>query len=294
MGRCYGTLGNWLPSFTDLGCSGNGEDYKQVSNAEKAWQIEAYPKLLSEVRSALGPTKVLSAAVPGLPRDMLAFTKDMFPEISASVDFLNIMTYDLMNRRDSITKHHTGIQLSLEAVNAYLDNGLPPSKANLGFAFYVKWFKTDAHGNCGQSAIGCKTVLMEDPSTGADLGKAGAFAWHDPIPSELSTSFAKALAGGEYDEIGGGHYFWDESQNIWWSWDTSYGIKSKIPRVVQEKDLGGVFAWGLGEDAPAWEHLKALTSGYRELLESKENIVLGESGGAYEPRLDSPRVREEL
>lgn len=34
--------------------SGNGEDYKQISRSEKAWEIEAYPLLLSEIRSALG------------------------------------------------------------------------------------------------------------------------------------------------------------------------------------------------------------------------------------------------
>ena len=56
--------------------SGNGEDYKQIPTSEKAWEIEAYPLLISEIRSALGSNKLISAAVPGLPRDMLAFTKD--------------------------------------------------------------------------------------------------------------------------------------------------------------------------------------------------------------------------
>ncbi|KAL2009863.1 hypothetical protein VTN00DRAFT_5670 [Thermoascus crustaceus] len=242
---------------------GNGEDYKQIPNAAKAWEIEAYPKLLSEIRSALGPDKLISAAVPGLPRDMIAFTEDTIPEIIPSVDFFNIMTYDLMNRRDNVTKHHTGIRLSLDAINRYLENGLPPEKANLGFAFYVKWFRTDPQGGCDRSPIGCKTVRMEDPSTGADLGHAGAFSWHDPVPSELSTSFEKALSEGKYDSEGGGHYFWDPEENIFWSWDTPEAIRRKFPAIMATKDLGGVFAWGLGEDAPGWTHLKALTAGMR-------------------------------
>lgn len=73
-------------------CSGNGEDYKQHPNSEKAWEIEAYPVLLSEIRSALGPKKLISAAVPGLARDMLAFTRSTIPAISASLDFYNVMT----------------------------------------------------------------------------------------------------------------------------------------------------------------------------------------------------------
>lgn len=243
--------------------SGNGEDYRQVTNAEKAWEVEAYPKLLSEIRSALGPDKLISAAVPGLPRDMIAFTKETIPKISASLDFFNVMTYDLMNRRDNVTKHHTGISLSTDAISAYLDNGVPPEKANLGFAFYVKWFKTK-HEGCNRNPIGCPTVLMEDPSTGADLGQAGAFAWSDSVPADLSSSFERALAGGLYDNNGGGHYFWDAGENIWWTWDTPQAIVRKFPAIMEKKKLGGVFAWGLGEDAGNWEHLKALTAGLRQ------------------------------
>jgi GH18 family chitinase len=212
--------------------------------------------LLAEIRAALGPEKIISAAVPGLRRDMLAFTKDTIPKISASLDFFNIMTYDMMNRRDTITKHHTGVELSLDGVNAYLENGVPPEKANLGFAFYVKWFKTDPNGGCSKNPVGCKTVLMEDPTTGSDLGKAGAFAWSDGIPPELSVSFRKAVANIEYDKVHGGHFYWDSEENIWWTWDTPSGISNKFPLIVEKKGLGGVFAWGLGEDSENWEVMR--------------------------------------
>ncbi|KAJ5046655.1 uncharacterized protein L3040_003889 [Drepanopeziza brunnea f. sp. 'multigermtubi'] len=242
---------------------GNGEDYKRIPNSDKEWEISAYPLLLSEIRAALGSSKVMSAAVPGLRRDMLAFTNVTVPLISQSVDFFNIMTYDLMNRRDVVTKHHTGVELSIDAINAYLDNGLAPENANLGFAFYVKWFKTDPQGNCGSSLPICKTVLMEDPETGADLGQAGGFSWIDTVPSEVESSFRKALKDGRYDAVHGGHYYWDEIENIWWSWDTPEAILKKFPSIVEEKKLGGVFAWGLGEDSKDWAHLEALTAGVK-------------------------------
>lgn len=44
---------------------GNGGDYKQVPNSEKTYQIDAFPKLLAETRSAIGKDKILSIAVPG-------------------------------------------------------------------------------------------------------------------------------------------------------------------------------------------------------------------------------------
>ncbi|CEL08198.1 hypothetical protein ASPCAL11349 [Aspergillus calidoustus] len=255
---------------------GNGEDYKRNPNSAKEWEIEAYPKLLSSIRTAIGPNKLISAAVPGLPRDMLAFTSDTIPAISASLDFFNVMTYDLMNRRDNVTKHHTGIQGSLTAVDAYIANGVEADKVNLGFAFYVKWVRTDPNsaGECAAHPVGCKTVLMEDPSTGGDLGHAGGFSWHDAVPEDLDPSFQRALDRGVYDEQGGGYYFWDKQENLFWTFDTVDAIQRKVPIVVAGKGLGGVFAWGLGEDAPAFEHLRALTAVYHDYgdtLQSKWN-----------------------
>lgn len=258
-------------------CRGNGEDYKTTPNSERDWEIDAYPKLLSDIRKALGPLKVISAAVPGLPRDMLAFTSSTLPSIMASVDFLNIMTYDLMNRRDNVTKHHTGIQNSLEAIDAYVSAGVPPSRANLGLAFYVKWFKTDpnAREECKERPVGCKAALMEDPTTGADLGKAGAFSWHDEVPRDVSKSFKYALERGIYDGEGGGHYCFDAEEDLFWSWDTEEAIKKKFPGVVEKRALGGVFAWGLGEDASTegishgFKHLKATSKEIRRLKMEK-------------------------
>ncbi|KAI0400109.1 glycoside hydrolase family 18 protein [Xylaria palmicola] len=250
---------------------GNGEDYKKIPNEEKAWEITTYPLLLAEIRRALGPSKLMSAAVPGIPRDMLAFTADTVPRIMDSLDFLNVMTYDLMNRRDNVTKHHTGVQLSLDAVNAYMARGVPAHAINLGFAFYAKYFRCEG-ASCVETPIGCPTGLMEDPETGADLGKTGGFSWHDQIPEDVRVSFEKALKGGHYDEQGGGYWYWDEDQALWWTFDTPDAITKKFPLIMEEKRLGGVFAWGLGEDAPDFAHLRALNAGVEHLAKMKDEL----------------------
>ncbi|TGJ85141.1 hypothetical protein E0Z10_g3666 [Xylaria hypoxylon] len=250
---------------------GNGEDYKKVPNEAKAWEITAYPLLLAEIRRALGPDKLMSAAVPGIPRDMLAFTSDTVPQIMESLDFLNVMTYDLMNRRDNATKHHTGVQLSLDSVNAYMANGAPADKINLGFAFYTKYFRAEGK-SCSENPIGCPTGLMEDPETGADLGKTGGFSWHDDVPEDVRGSFEKALREGRYDEQGGGYWYWDEDQALWWTFDTPEAIAKKFPLIVEEMKLGGVFAWGLGEDAPDFAHLKAFNTGVERLAKMKDEL----------------------
>jgi GH18 family chitinase len=228
-----------------------------VPNKAKEWEIGAYPLLLAELRRALGPKKIISAAVPGLPRDMMAFNRQTIPRIMSHIDFLNIMTYDMMNRRDNVTRHHTSVQDSLAAMDAYIAAGAAPKRLNLGFAFYVKWVKT-AHDACSVSPIGCPTLLLEDPRTGADMGRIGSFSWHDPIPTELGESFQRALDDGIYDDKSGGYYYWDEQEDIFWTFDTADAISRKFPLIVGNRRLGGVFAWGLGEDAPVYEHLKAL------------------------------------
>ncbi|MCJ1308588.1 helicase [Agyrium rufum] len=136
---------------------GNGEDYKQESQIDLAREIDAYPKLLAEIRAVFGSNMLMSAAVPGLRRDMMAFKKITVSLIMQSLDFLNVSTM------------------------------------NLGLAFYVKWFKTAPGAGADVNPLGLRTILMEDPVTEVDLGQAGAFSWHDQVPDEVQELFAKAL-----------------------------------------------------------------------------------------------------
>lgn len=202
---------------------------------------------------------------------MIAFTETTLPRIFESVDFLNVMTYDLMNRRDNYTRHHSDLQGSIDAIMTYSDPDGFLKDLNVGLGFYVKWFRTAADGPCDIApGIGCRTDLMEDPVTGADLGKTGAFSWHDEVPSELTESFARAMEHGVDDVHEGvldGHCYMDKRERIFWSWDTPHSIVKKLEEISdffagyeQKKrdDIGGVFAWGLGEDAPHFEHLKAV------------------------------------
>ncbi|RYC79686.1 hypothetical protein BFJ63_vAg17429, partial [Fusarium oxysporum f. sp. narcissi] len=68
---------------------GNGQDYKQVPNCKKRNEIKAFPLLLKEIKKYIR-TKELSIAVPGLERDMIAYTSAETPRINESVDFINV------------------------------------------------------------------------------------------------------------------------------------------------------------------------------------------------------------
>ncbi|KAH6982729.1 glycoside hydrolase superfamily [Ilyonectria destructans] len=241
---------------------GNRDDYKEIPNSEREWEIEAFVSLIEELRAALSPGKLLSIAVPGKEIDLMSFTSSTVPRIVKQADFLNIMTYDLMNRRDTVTKHHSGVTDSRDAIQRYISRGAPPHQVNLGFGYYVKWFMTQ---QCNvDDPRGCPTQPLEDPETGADMGKTGAFSWHDKTPEELVESFARAESEGNYDDDGS-YSYWDDQEWRWWSFDTVESIRHKMEDLVPQLNVGGVFAWGLGEDAPRFEHLGATIEGIRKL-----------------------------
>lgn len=97
------------------------------------------------------------------------------------------MTYDLMNRRDNVTLHHTSVAGSAKVVEDYLALGAPASKINLGFAFYAKYFATA--GDCTASgALNCPIEVAEDPITGADTGTSGAMTFEKANMQALNAS----------------------------------------------------------------------------------------------------------
>lgn len=101
------------------------------------------------------------------------------------------MTYDLMNRRDNITSHQTGIAASIATIDKYISLGLDPAKMNLGFALYAKYFATD-DPLCATQPIGCKTAVLENPIDGSDTGLSAALTFEAanylPVPAKLTAS----------------------------------------------------------------------------------------------------------
>ncbi|KAK7751464.1 hypothetical protein SLS62_006549 [Diatrype stigma] len=230
---------------------GNGDDYKQNPNSGKVDEITNYALLLQEIKTAIGD-KELSIAVPGKEIDMIAFTTEQVPTINGIVDYVNVMSYDIMNRRDNQTNHHTSVKESLNTVDKYLDLGFDAGKLTLGFAFYAKYFQTQ--GQCDQP-IGCPTVELED-ANGADTLKSGAVTFLDGSP---------ILALGQADETEGGQWYWDAETSNFWTWDTPEFIAQKFDQIVKPRGLAGVMGWSLGEDSSDFTYIKALQDGIATL-----------------------------
>ncbi|KAK8049266.1 glycosyl hydrolase family 18 [Apiospora phragmitis] len=296
---------------------GNGVDYKQIPNSKK------------EIKNAIKP-RALSIAVPGKAQDMIAYTPEHAPAIFAAVDMVNVMAYDLMNRRDNATAHHTAVHGSLAAVDAYLALGCPAAKLNLGLAFYAKYFQTAKGVDCSGGPIGCPILPAENATDGSDLGTSGAITFEaanvssPPPPTNLITSkdqscgtgtaftcqgladagccsqygfcgstpahcgagcqagfgtcegpqigasFVSALKESKTDEVLGGQWWWDASNELFWTLDTVPLMQRKFKEIVAARGLGGIFAWSLGEDSYDWSHLKAMREGVEGLSKASK------------------------
>ena len=94
----------------------------------------------------------------------------------------------------------------------------------------------------------------------------------------ITDSWRKAQKDGKTDEKGGGQYYFDSENNLFWTWDTPEMIARKFKEIVAEKKLGGVMAWSLGEDTYKFEHLEAMQKG----IKSQSNS----------PKVEEPPVAE--
>jgi chitinase len=168
---------------------GNGEDYRRIPNSKKVSEIQTFPLLLAAIKDAIGD-KELSIAVPGLERDMIAYIPEKVRKMNKSVDFVNVMSYDLMNRRDNYTTHHTSLKGTLKSVNTYIARGFDAKKIVAGVPFYAKWFTTKKGYTC-TNPIGCPTELLE-AADGTDTGLSGAVTFEkgnfEAAPTNLTTS----------------------------------------------------------------------------------------------------------
>lgn len=171
------------------------------------------------------------------------------------------MTYDLMNRRDNVTNHHTSVDGSAKAVDLYIERGMTPSKMILGFAFYAKWFTTKEGDDCPE-ATGCPTAELEAPD-GTDTGLSGAVTFEES--NYNNADFLQALKYSQTDEKLGGEWYWDSAKGVYWTWDTPELIARKFDEIIKAKKLGGAMAWSLAQDSHDWSHFKALSEGIKSL-----------------------------
>ena len=183
------------------------------------------------------------------------------PEISAALDWINIMTYDFRGSWDmSSTAHHAAIYENPAdpidgdgvaekynmnySVNEFLSRGAPPEKIVVGVPFYSRaWGGVqDPLGNGGlyQPASTVPPGTWDDGSSGA-TGVNDFFEIEEMISSGAYTRYWDDIAKAPYlysPSMHGGHFV---------SYEDEQSLELKIDYIL-EKQLGGVMFWEITAD----------------------------------------------
>ena len=190
------------------------------------------------IREKIGTEKIVSMAAGAgkIFADALEIKK-----LLPLMDFFNIMTYDMCHWNE--TSYHTSLYPSeisnnrsgSDAMQVFLDAGIPREKLVLGAAFYGRIYK-DVDG-LGKKASGAP-------------GFVGRYA--------EALELAEEAGGYLYDEKAEAPYFYNEKERTFVTFENERSLKAKVQYVKAQKFLGIMF-WEYPCDDENSTLLKAIT-----------------------------------
>lgn len=206
-----------------------------------AEERQNYTALLAEFRRQLDAVRsglLLTVAV-GAGVDKVRVTD---PNLyAASVDYINVMTYDFHGTWDTKTNHHSALFSSTadpstgdqryynsnDAMQAFLDRGVPASKLNMGIGFYGRGWTGVSNANNG---------LYQNGSAAPGTYEAGNEDYK-VLRGRAGTSYIDSQARAH----------WKYDGNTFWSYDNPAIVTEKM-NYVKVQGLGGAFFWEFSGD----------------------------------------------
>lgn len=224
-------------------------DYFQTDGIDLDWEYPAlanvpgyaftpgdkdnFTEVIVLLRKVLGKEKEISFAAGGFTKYLQ--TSINWKKVAPLVNYINLMTYDLVSGYDTISGHHTPLYSTPQQVEStdhavrYLDSiGVPRKKIAIGVAFYARIFEGADSINDGlyRPCRFKKGVSYKDQAT-VFSKDSGYVAHWDPI--------AKAP------------YMYNAREKLFVTYDDTLSIRLKT-RYVLDKHLGGIMFWQLPDD----------------------------------------------
>ncbi len=196
---------------------------------------ENFTALVKILRSEFGNNYLLSFAAGGFIKylEQSIDWNAVLPE----VDFINLMTYDLVGGYSTVTGHHTPLksympeqQSTEKCVEWLLNNNAPSNKLIIGAAFYARVWEHVGADNNGlyQSGIFKQGVAYKDFETYFNDTSGYKYYW---------------------DEKAKAPYAYNESKKLFATFDDAHSIDEKT-KFIRRKKLGGIMFWELIQDKP--------------------------------------------
>lgn len=204
---------------------------------------ENFTLLMQDIRAAIGNEKELTLATVASARYI------DFKAILPSVDFVNIMAYDMA----SAPKHHSALYPSGHsgditsdgAVTAHLKAGVPPSKLVMGMPFYGR-------GGDGYPSF-------------QDYNKVG----------NTDTQYTE-----KWDEVAQVPYLADKNDTLVFGFENPRSLAIKCQYILDKDLLGGMY-WDYSGDNEQGDLRRTVAENLLGKLHKAKVLVLTERGGQH-------------
>lgn len=207
-----------------------------------------FTRLMAELRVALDADaktrgrSVLLTMAAGAFKQFLEQTE--MDKVAASVDFVNLMTYDFRVEDDPVAGHHANLfphpaddkKGSADgAVRDFLAAGVPADKLVLGVPFYGRAWRSE----------------------GGDAAARGLYQPAARPAERIDTGYAKLAAerigragfGRLWDPVAQAPYLWSPEARVFVSYEDPESLRAKC-RYIRERGLAGVMFWEYFADQP--------------------------------------------
>lgn len=218
-----------------------------------------FTDLVRQLRRELGKNATITFAAGGF-QTYLDHSIE-WKEVMKEVDYVNMMSYDLINGYATVTGHHTALYSTPQqhestdnAIQYLLKLGIDSRKIILGAAFYARTWENVPAENHG----------LYQP------GKFKSFIPYKMFPSRLSPAQGFTYY---WDDTAQAPYMYNEQQKIFATFDDKRSIELKTKYVADHK-LGGIMFWELSLDTKADGLLDVIDRTKKTYTPSTNNTTL--------------------
>lgn len=193
-----------------------------------------FTKLVKQMRRTLGKKQEITFAAGGF-KQYIDSSVD-WKKVIAKINFINLMSYDLVSGYASETGHHTALystpqqfESTDQAVNQLINFKVPKNKIVIGAAFYGKVWEnvTDTANGLYQNGKYIGNIMFRNFAT--QMSADSGFAYH-------------------WDSIAKAPYSYNAARKLFVTYDDKRSIALKTKYAI-EHGLGGIMFWELAYEA---------------------------------------------
>lgn len=208
-----------------------------------------FTELIKVLREEMGNDYLLTFAAGGF----IKYLKQSidWDAVMPLVNFVNLMTYDLVGGYATVTGHHTllqdyipGQESTAKCVNWLLEKKVPAQKLIIGAAMYAR-------------------VWENVPDLNHGLYQPGNFKLG--VGFNDFTNYFSDSSGYKYywDKKAKAPYQYNASKKLFATFDDKKSIKEKT-KFIRRKKLGGIMFWELGQDLKQDGLVEEMENGLRK------------------------------